>query len=66
MRIKRIYTRHYRDNDQSRAYVDWEGGARTEGEAKDYHGVLVPCGVHMGALFDRALCEGLTIEREVW
>lgn len=64
--IKRIYTRHYRDNDQLMAYVDWANGTRTEGAAGDYHGVVVPLGTHMGVLFDRALREGLTIEREVW
>ena len=66
MQIKRVYTRHYRDNNQRTAYVEWADGSRTEGPADDYHGVLVPCGVHMGMLFDKALRDGLTIERETW
>lgn len=65
-KIVRVYTRHYRDNDSTKAYVEWTDGSRTEGEAEDYHGVLVPVGPHMGALFDRALANGLTIGREVW
>lgn len=63
--IKRIYTRHYRDNGQSMAYVEWQDGSRTEGVVVDYHGVLVPESVHMGALFDRAIREGLQVQREV-
>lgn len=64
--IKRIYTRQYRDNGALRSYVDWSDGSRTEGEAERYHGLLVPHGAHMGALFDRGIREGLTVEREVW
>lgn len=64
--IKRIYTRHYRDNDQRTAYVDWADGSRTEGRAIEYHGVLVPESAHLGALFDRAIASGLSVEREVW
>lgn len=64
--ITKIYTRHYRDNGQRTAYVDWSDGSRTEGAAEKYHGILIPQGGHMGALFDRALREGLTIGREVW
>jgi hypothetical protein len=64
--ISKVYTRRYRDNGQTTCYVEWADGARTEGAAEDYHGVLVPVGAHMGALFDRALREGLTIGREVW
>lgn len=70
MRIVKVYTRHYRDNDSTMAYVEWENECRrvgrTEGEAEDYYGVLIPVGSYMGALFDRALREGLTIGREVW
>lgn len=65
-RITRIYTCHYTDNDQRSAYVEWSNGSRTEGRAFDYHGVLVPEGRHMGALFDAGLRAGLTVEREVW
>jgi hypothetical protein len=65
-KITRIYTRHYTDNDQSKAYVDWSNGSQTAGEVEDYHGVLIPVGTHMGALFDHGLREGLTIGREVW
>lgn len=65
-KIIRAYTRHYRDNDQLTAYVEWSDGGRTEGEAELYHGVRVPCGEHMGALFDAALRQGHTIQRETW
>ena len=64
--IKKIYTRHYRDNDQLMAYVEWSTGSRTEGAAEMYHGVAIPSSAHMGALFDRGIREGLTVEREVW
>lgn len=64
--IKKAYTRYYRDNKQRCAYIEWSNGSRTEGKAEMYYGLPVPVGEHMGALFDRALREGLTIEREVW
>lgn len=66
MRIKRVYTRYYRDNGQRSCFVEWADGSLTEGRAEDYHGVLIPVGTHMGTLFDRALREGLPIGREVW
>lgn len=65
-KIIRAYTRHYNDNGQSKAYIERSNGSRTEGEAIDYHGVLIPEGEHMGALFDRALRDGLIIEHEIW
>lgn len=66
LKITRAYTRHYSDNGQDMAYVDWSDGSRTEGAAERYHGILIPKGTHMGALFDRALREGLTIGPETW
>jgi hypothetical protein len=65
-KIKRVLTRHYTDNDQKTCYVEWSDGSRTEGPAESYHGLLLPRGAHMGALFDRALREGLSVVREVW
>ena len=64
--IKRAYTRYYRDNGDLKAYVEWKGGGRTEGDAELYHGKRIPSGAHMGALFDRAIACGLTIEHETW
>ena len=64
--IARVYTRHYRDNDSLRAYVEWGDGSRTEGKAEIYHGGRVPVGAHMGALFDRALRDGLSVTHETW
>lgn len=61
--ITRIYIRHYSDNGQTMAYVEWSDGSRTEGHVKDATGAL---GIHMQALFDRGIREGLTIERETW
>lgn len=63
-KITRAYTRYYGDNKQTKAYVVWSDGSRTEGDARSYN--RVPIGSHMQALFDRALREGLTIERETW
>lgn len=64
--IVRVYTRHYTDNGQDVACVDWSDGSCTVGPAYTYHGILLPQGPHMGALFDRAIREGLTVERETW
>lgn len=64
--IVKAYTRHYRDNGHLAACVGWSDGSRTEGAAERYHGMLIPSGAHMGALFDRALRDGLTIGKEVW
>lgn len=66
LKIIKVYTRHYSDNKQNSAYVKWSDGSETEGRAEDYHGILVPVGEHMGDLFDHAIREGLTVERETW
>jgi len=55
--IKRAYVRHYSDNNQTTAYVEWSDGSSTEGEQDN---------LHMRELFKRAEREGLTIERETW
>lgn len=65
-KIIRAYTRLYTDNKALRAYVDWEDGSRTEGSAELYHGTRIPSGLHMGALFDRAIREGLIVQHETW
>ena len=39
---------------------------RTEGEAELYHGVPIPVGTHMGALFDAGLAAGLVPEHQTW
>jgi hypothetical protein len=64
--IARAYTRHYRDNGDLKSYVEWSDGSRTEGDATLYHGVRIPAGTHMGALFDRAIRSGLTVQHETW
>lgn len=64
--ILAAYTRRYRDNNTLKSYVEWSNGARTEGDAMMYCGVPIPVGEHMGALFERALREGLTIGKEGW
>lgn len=56
---KRAYVRHYTDNDQRTAYVEWSDGSRTEGNGD------TP-GVHMLSLFTKAQREGIRIERETW
>ncbi len=63
-KITRAYTRRYSDTGHVMAYVEWADGSRTEGKARHYN--AVPIGPHMQALFDRALRDGLTIERETW
>jgi hypothetical protein len=63
-KIVRVYTRKYRDTGQVTAYVDWSDGTRTEGPARHYN--KVPMGTHMQTLFDRALRDGLNVEREEW
>ena len=62
--ITRVYTRHYSDNGQTKAYVEWSDGSRTEGDAR-YHN-RVPIGDHMYVLFERAKRDGVKIERETW
>jgi hypothetical protein len=61
--ISRAYTRRYGDSGQLMAYAEWSDGGRTEGPAKR---PLVPAGLHMTALFDRAKREGLTVAHEEW
>jgi hypothetical protein len=58
-RITRAYVRRYDDTGQTKAYVEWADGSRTEGNGDRL-------GVHMQALFDRARRHGLTITREDW
>lgn len=59
--ITKAYIRHYRDNDQTTAYVEWRDArgktGRTEGN---------PENTHMSALLARAEREGIAIERQVW
>ncbi len=62
--IVRAYTRRYTDSGQCKAYVEWSDGSRTEGEARSYN--QMPIGPHMTALFERAVRDGLKIERETW
>lgn len=61
VKITRAYIRHYSDNGQTVAYVEWiddKGNrGRTEGKRN---------GLHMRELFKRAKREGLTVEREQW
>ncbi len=55
--IDDAYIRHYSDNGQTTAYVEWSDGSRTEGN---------PDGVHMQELFRRAKRDGITIRKETW
>jgi len=55
--IDRCYIRHYSDNGQTKAYVEWSDGSRTEGD---------PEGIHMQELLRRAVRDGIKIEREEW
>ena len=70
--ITRAYIRHYSDNSQTAAYVEWSDGGRTEAEAHILgdkpggYGWLFTTGTHMTALLARATREGIAIEREMW
>lgn len=55
--IVKAYTRLYRDSGQTKAYVEWSDGARTEGE---------PGNMHIEVLFGRAERNGLKIGHETW
>lgn len=72
-KITRVYVRHYRDNGQTTAYVEWidrKGRpGRTEGavQSADRRATLAETyGVHMGALIAQAVCHGVEVERQVW
>lgn len=55
--IKKAYIRHYSDNNQTTAYVEWADGGRTEGS---------PSNGHMLALMLRFATLGGAITREEW
>ena len=72
--ITRAYVRHYRDNGQHVAAVEWidhkgkpgrtEGPVLLPGETRKPMAEVY--GPHMGALLARAICHGIEIERETW
>lgn len=49
--------RTYRDSGQTKAYIEWNDGSRTEGE---------PGNPHMESLFSRAKRENIRIRHETW
>ena len=59
--ITDAYIRHYSDNDQTVAYVEWidDQGVRGRTEGK-------PGNFHMLALFTRAVRENITPRHETW
>lgn len=59
--IVRVYTRLYTDSGQKTLYVDWSDGSRTACDAE-----LAVTSMHMRALVDSAVREGLEIEAEIW
>ena len=73
-RITKAYIRHYADNGQTTAYVDWFVNrgkpGRTEGSAlwlrEDLDHRHAPKGEQMRALFARAQRDGVAITREIW
>lgn len=64
--IKSATLRRYSDTGQLQSQIEWGDGSTTVGGAEMYHGLMIPSGVHMGALFDRAIREGAAIKRETW
>lgn len=69
-KITKAYVRHYRDNGQVTAYVEWADGGRTEGATMRLddprRGVRITFGTHMHALFAAAKRQGIQMHREVW
>ena len=71
-KITAAYIRHYHDNGQTTAYVEWIDGrgklGRTEGRICSRTGDKSnqPAGPHLQALFARAEREGVTIELQTW
>lgn len=73
-RITHAYVRHYSDNGQTKAYVEWIDNKGKTGRTEGEYGPCACCGSprvnnlgqHMNALFERAKREGVTIERETW
>jgi len=70
-KITKAYVRHYCDNGQTTAYVEWvdHNGklGRTEAPVKARSGTLEQIyGPHMGALMARAICHSIEIERQTW
>lgn len=73
-KITKAYIRHYRDNGQTMAYVEWidsrgqtgrtEGGVKIEMTGCNNRGETLKA--NMGALFARAAREGVKITRETW
>jgi hypothetical protein len=68
IKITAAYIRHYHDNGQTTAYVEWIDGrgskGRTKGRVMSRSGdpAKEPAGPHMQALFARAKREGVTVE----
>ena len=71
-KITAAYIRHYRDNSQTTAYVEWIDhhghNGRTEGRVCERDGDKpnAPAGSHMTALFARAVREGITPKLQTW
>lgn len=65
-KINRAVIRHYADNGQTRAYVEWTDVRGYQGRTEGDSFALWPRGYHLGALFARARREGVQIEMESW
>lgn len=61
MKLTAAYIRHYSDNDQRTAYVEWSTSRGRTGHTEG-----PPSNPHMQALLARADREGLTVRRETW
>jgi hypothetical protein len=61
-RITKVYTRHYRDNGQRKAYVEWIDNRGREGRTEGSENSL-----HMQELIKRGKRENnISIVHEVW
>lgn len=65
--ITKAYIRHYRENGQLAAYVEWiDAGGRCGRTEEIVSRRSIPASGHMVALMKRAVREGVTIERQDW
>lgn len=60
-KIHAAYVRHYEDNGQTTAYVEWTDTRGTQGRTQgNLHNI------HMAALMRRAVREGVPVTKQVW
>jgi hypothetical protein len=66
MTITKAYIRRYSDNGQTKAYVEWSDGSRSEGEFTCQCCGSPRGGVFIQGLIARARREGVPVEHQSW